>query len=185
MSQTAEAIAMIGSRETPKEGLAKLTEIAKYLSTEKGYWIRSGGAPGADRAAEKGAERAIICLSNGFYKIPPGREKIYPYTEQQKLTAGDIASEYLHVESYSPGWARMRQSTRDLYTRNVFILLGLTQVSPSEMVIYWNHPGKITGGTAHSIRVAKAFKIPTYNIAIAEELDQLRAKFSNKGKENA
>jgi hypothetical protein len=42
-----------GSRESPNNVLAIMTDIAKFLS-ETGYTLRSGGAPGADFCFELG-----------------------------------------------------------------------------------------------------------------------------------
>ncbi len=43
----------VGSRETPDNVLVQMTKIATFLEN-KGFTLRSGGAPAADDAFEKG-----------------------------------------------------------------------------------------------------------------------------------
>lgn len=62
------AYAGVGSRETPHEILALMTDVAKILG-QHGWTLRSGGARGADTAFEDGAKgfkREIYLPWRGF-----------------------------------------------------------------------------------------------------------------------
>ncbi len=161
----------IGSREIPKEVCAQMTSIAQQLSPT-GWQLRSGHAIGADQAFERGATHKEIHLPwDGYEQAPRTPSYIVPRPTKEIAT---IAAEH------HPKWDTLTSSGKPVLTdtvkllmcRNVTIVLGLDLITPAKMVICWTPRGKLVGGTSHGIKVAQAFSIPVFNIALAE--DQVR-----------
>ena len=161
----------IGSRETPPESMAILKKIAQTYS-KLGYTLRSGGADGADEAFEKAhtGSQEIFLPWQGFnnrdsryYKIPP--------------KAFDIAA------SIHPAWDKM--SPRDgreyspaqcLHARNVQQIMGSHLNSPTLFVVFYakEELGKVQGGTATAVNLARSLNIPTFNIQNENRMIELR-----------
>lgn len=142
----------IGSRETPKDVCLRMTQIAQRLSS-LGYCLRSGGAEGADEAFEFGAKHKQIYLPwSGFngkkpndidYVVPPFRFDL--------------------VEKYHPKPSVLSDGGRKLMSRNSYQVLGPNLDDPVDFVLCWTVGGKLKGGTAQALRIAKDYKIPVFN----------------------
>lgn len=148
----------IGSRETPKDVLAFMTQIAKMLYSE-GYTLRSGGADGADSAFEQGAgnNKQIFLPWKNFNK------NASPYFY--------ISDEAIQMASkFHPFYHNLKQGGQKLHARNCYQILGEDLKTPSEFVICWTPNGLETGGTSQAIRIAKAYKIKIYNLGKEEDL---------------
>jgi O-acetyl-ADP-ribose deacetylase (regulator of RNase III) len=141
-----------GARQAPQDILDKMTSIAAYLEA-LGYTLRSGGAIGSDSAFEKGVY--------GFKSI---------------FLKNDATPEALELSSkYHPNWNCLKEYERSLHGRNAQILLGRKLNMPVDFGICWTPGGKEIGGTGQTIRIAKAYGIKIYNIAIESELEELRS----------
>lgn len=161
----------IGSRRTPLEYLGLMTKCAQALC-ERGWILRSGGAPGADRAFEAGAKatRAEI-----YY---PWRSKknTNPYLDNPKDEAFDIAA------LYHPAWPYLRPPVRKLMARNVHQILGRDLDHPVKMVICYTPDGSLdgqgpdSGGTGMALRVAAGMapEALVFNIARKDHRDRIQ-----------
>jgi hypothetical protein len=146
----------IGSRETPDPILKKMINIAKYLQN-KGFILRSGGATGADTFFEKGAGnlKEIFLPWDNFNGRRVDNEKFFLYKQEAK----EIAAKF------HPKWKELSTAARHFHSRNVHQILGRNLDDPVEMVICWTKGGKMVGGTAQALRIAKEYKIKIYNLA--------------------
>jgi hypothetical protein len=147
----------VGSRNTPAEILQLITRIAKQLSALN-YMLRSGGADGADRAFESGA--------NGLCRIF--------YAQHATAEAMELASKF------HPAWERCGTFAKRLHGRNSLQVLGPNLNEPSEFLICWTPDGCIshqkrrinTGGTGTAISIANAYNIPIHNLGNINHLHQ-------------
>lgn len=138
----------IGSRTTPPDIQALMTQIATRLELD-GFTLRSGGAPGADKAFERGV------------RDPENKQILMP---------GDASPEAEEIASrIHPAWDRCNEYARNCHGRNVMQLLGQTLQAPSEFVIAWTPGGEDIGGSRTVLVLARQYKIPTYNLAHAED----------------
>lgn len=157
----------IGSRETPPDLQKLMTAIAIALSNDN--WIlRSGGADGADDAFERGATYKRIYLPwNGFngrsvdnysYVVPPYNAEM--------------------VHDYHPDADFLSPAGIKLMSRNSYQILGDNLDKPSEFVVCWTVNGRVKGGTAQAMRIAKDFNVPIYNLFREQDLDNLCKDFN-------
>lgn len=169
----------IGSRETPQDIMDIMTLLAQKLD-QKGWILRSGGAPGADSAFQKSVSRYdnVFLPWKGFNGQPG-----------TLITDRHIISEAMYIiqrNSVHEEWERMINSPGSmgavkLHTRNVFQILGHDLKTPSKMVVCWtpdgaigfNDSSKITGGTRTAIRLAEIYKVPVFNLKRPEHLDRI------------
>lgn len=152
----------IGSRETPKEMMSFMSEVATKLE-KKGYTLRSGGADGADLAFENGVKvlKEIYIPWKGFNKSVSSL-----HVFNNKDAAFEIASEN------HPGWIRLTEPVRKLMARNVYQILGSNLDKPVKFVICWTKDSceshltrsNKTGGTGLAISVASKLGIPIFNL---------------------
>ena len=151
----------IGSRETPA-AMLQLMENIGFTLAEHGWTLRSGHAPGADQAFERG------CLQSSR-----GAMEIYlPWSgfEGQQAASGYYVvknPEAEHVaEQFHPAWHKCSQGARKLHTRNVFQVSGADLNLASDVVICWTRDGKQEGGTGQALRIAKYLNIPIFDLAV-------------------
>lgn len=151
----------IGSRKTPPQYCRVMTDIARQLSPT-GWLLRSGAAAGADLAFERGAVHKQIHLPwDGYNNTREnGVTHIVP---RPSVEIADVASRY------HPAWERLTDTVKLLMCRNTTIVLGTDLASHAKMVVCWTEGGKLLGGTAHGIKIAHAFDIPVFNIALVED----------------
>jgi len=184
------AYAGIGSRETPEDICALMTQIARALE-ERGFRLRSGGAGGADLAFEHGTskpdQREIYIPWKGFND---STSRYFPAWASEKEVEAEIkrirfsfdprkpvqpigrdmtpveitARAQLIAAAFHPAWDRCSQGAKRLHTRNVHQVLGMNLMEPSRYVLAWTRDGGPTGGTGQAIRIANAHGIPVLNL---------------------
>lgn len=144
----------IGSRRTPPDMLKLMERIAARLADD-GWILRSGHAPGADQAFERGADgRSQLFLPwPGFQSDAP--EIAAEVWDRPRAEAYDIAAKY------HPAWHHCSQGARSLHARNVHQILGYDLDEPVSFVVCWSD-GR--GGTEQALRVARDRDIPISNL---------------------
>jgi hypothetical protein len=168
----------IGSRETPQNVLDLMEWVAQRLYG-MGYTLRSGRAPGADIAFERGLSEA----DTDWNKIQERSEIYLPWAKFGEDIATWIKPkrEYAQKEAYElgkkyhPGWKFLTYGAMRLHARNIHQILGydVTKPEPSEFVICWTEGGKAGGGTGQAIRVANDFIIPIFDLANEDDMNIL------------
>lgn len=163
----------IGARATPPEMLKLMTDVADILGRQ-GYILRSGGAKGADTAFYEGAKRSnspyrIYLPSQSFngFRANPSQGFLDASTSPNWSKAMET------VAKYHPAPERLSSFAKALQARNAYQMLGATMDNPASMVVAWTPRGEVTGGTGQALRMAKDYGIPTYNLAIDKERDQI------------
>ena len=150
----------VGSRKTPANILEIMAKLADKLKAD-GYFLRSGGADGADKAFEAGA--ALVC-------------KIYR-PEHATTAAMDLAARF------HPAWNWCTRTAQQLHGRNAFQVLGSDLNTPSSFVVCWTRDGAIshsersreTGGTGTAISIADHYGIPVFNLQRPDHLKRILA----------
>lgn len=160
----------IGSRETPVHILTLMTNLSRQLA-ERNWFLRTGGARGADSAFAEGTMRRQIHLPwNGYNGLftNDGLGHIVPTNNRE---AWRIA------EEHHPAWHRLSESVRRFMVRNVTIILGedLLPLERAKMVICWTPGAQGGGGTGHALRVATTFGIPRFDLAYEPDWKALDA----------
>ena len=149
------AYAGVGSRETPTLALEAMTKLAADLA-RAGWTLRSGAAPGADRAFEKG------CDSVG------GQKQVFlPWSRFEGSDSEFFApppEAYLLAAKAHLKWDKLSGGARALHARNAQQVLGPALDSPSAFVVCWTSNGYTVGGTATAIRLAESRNIPVWNM---------------------
>jgi hypothetical protein len=142
----------IGSRQTPKDILTLMTDIANQME-QKGYVLRSGGAAGADLAFEAGVK-------------DPNLKEIFLPNDPICKEAFSIA------ESIHPNWGVCNFGAKRCHARNVYQVLGRSLDQPSYVVICWTPGGRAAGGTRTAIMLARKHHIPIFNLAVKEQREK-------------
>lgn len=147
----------IGSRFAPGSIINLIGEIAAFLA-DHGLTLRSGGAPGADAAFERGCDQRngkkdIFLPWQGFNKNP---SPLHDPPEK----ALEIAA-LVH-----PSWRAVKPRYRAFHARNVQQVYGLNLDAPSNFVLFWaeEENGRVRGGTATAVHLAREMEIPTFNL---------------------
>lgn len=151
------AYAGVGSRETPEEILQVMTAAAQRLALA-GMTLRSGHAPGADQAFEAGApdDMAEIFLPwAGFENARRG------------VTLGaDMTGPCFDLaRRFHPAFDRLGAGARKLMARNGQQVLGAHLDDPAAFVLCWTPRARAGGGTGQAIRIARAYGVPTFDLA--------------------
>ncbi len=146
----------IGSRETPGPVQSYMTTTAGRLS-KIGYILRSGGAKGADKAFEEGANGVAVILRPEHATVE---------------AIGEAARAH-------PAWGARRSYTQKLHGRNVMIVLGEDKLDDKDkwvkFVICWTPPDIPRGGTKLGMRVALDRGITVFNLAVPGEKEKLES----------
>lgn len=150
----------IGSRETPKA----ILDVMVLLGTElarMGWVLRSGGASGADRAFEIGADRLsgakeIYLPWKGFNGNPS--PLFSPSAE-----AFDMAAKF------HPNWPACSAAAMSFHARNCHQVLGLGLNQPVDMVLCYTKGGRMQGGTGQALRLANALNIRIFDLGLFED----------------
>lgn len=145
---TALKYAGIGSRQTPVKVLAQMRAIGQLLAMG-GLTLRSGKALGADSAFEVGARiwRAPMEL---FDRYDTARHPEWAH----------------HASVFHPAWHKLKPEARQLHARNSAIMLGAQLDDPVKFVCCWTRDGEAVGGTGQALRIAAAYRIPVFNLAL-------------------
>jgi hypothetical protein len=157
----------IGSRETPKEVMDQMTELAKELES-RGYTLRSGGAQGADTAFERGAT---------------SKKEIFPGGQKAGEREMKIARE-IHPNPQALDNSKNPAFVWNLMARNTNQVFGKNLDTPVDFVIAYTQDGLIdytkrsikSGGTGQAIDMASRKGIPVINLANPnwrQELDRV------------
>lgn len=144
----------IGSRSTPEPILTQIKDIAAVLE-QLGYTLRSGGATGADAAFEAG--------------VSDPKNKVILRPRHSTSAAEELAAK-IH-----PMWSACNEHARKLHGRNVQLVLGELLDIPSEFLIAYTKDGVAQGGTRTGLVLAHQRDIPTFNLAIREDIIRLGA----------
>lgn len=165
----------VGSRQTPRQICDKIFTIAVSLG-EKGYMLRSGGADGADKAFENGAdfgefEKEIYLPWATFNS----RKKNDARLNSPQDEAFEIAA------AHHPGWRYLSRGARLLHARNVHQVLGpdVTNPQPSLFIICWTKDGKGAGGTGQALRLASSYEVGIYDLGWAGDYEKLEEEVLN------
>lgn len=159
-----------------------MTSIAEQLQ-KTGWLLRSGHGRGADQAFEAGTkpENKEIWVPyfgyNECVKVPHFHE--VNMTEEVVSIAAD----------HHPVWDKLQIEAKLLCARNIPVLLGSDLKTFSDLIIYWklkSEHGLIDkkGGTNHTLRVARTYGIPSFNIAIEEDRHALNELIDKLEREN-
>jgi len=136
----------IGSRETPKEVLDQMREVAMELSY-KGYILNTGDAKGPDKA---------------FSSVSPSNKTNIFTTKDSTDTTRAIAKE-IH-----PNPSALSEYSLDLMARNTNQVFGENLDTPVDFVLYYakpsNNPIRPQGGTGQAVEMANRKGIPTINM---------------------
>lgn len=136
----------IGSRNTPLEVIYAFEYLGEELA-KRGYILRSGGANGADKAFEKGCDKASgkkeIYLP--WRKFNGNESPLFQISEE----AFSIAAEY------HPAYNNLSVSSTRLMARNSYQILGNDLNTLSSFVICYTQGGTGAGGTGQALRIAK------------------------------
>ena len=170
---------IIGSRKASEAALGRLQQVADMLIT-LGYGLRSGGADGADSIVTNTECFKEIILPwskfNGLVHNP--KVGVYDAT---RLPNYDIATKT--VQSIHPAPERLSQGALKLHTRNVYQITGRKGVNRdnlSRVVVYAapEKDGKVSGGTATAVNLARKLGVPTYNVCLGNEYKEIVDKLT-------
>ena len=114
--------------------------------------LSTGGASGSDQAFMSGAgsDVQLWLPEQGFEG----------YTTSNKI----LLEAYEMAERIHPYWDDLDEFGRNAHARNCHILLGADLETPVKFVIAYTENGAWKGGTATGLRIAKIWRIPTFNI---------------------
>lgn len=152
-----KAYAGIGSRETPQDTLQYMTNFAE-LCAQEGWTLRSGGANGADKAFEAG-----VPVSQPYKKeifLPWGA---FEGSGSLLFPPSPLAHEMLKSLLEEEHYENLSEGARKLHARNIHQVLGQKLNDPVKFLICWTPDGKIVGGTATALKVAKMYRVPIFN----------------------
>jgi hypothetical protein len=136
-------------QEIPAEKLRDAIIIATRLES-LGFTLRSGGAEGFDHAFESGVQ-------DSKNMVIYGRDTCFHVIESIWNKAVEIA---MRTHPYPENAKKYIQ----WIGRNPFQVLGDALDDPSMFLICWTRNGKDDGGTGTTMRVAKEFNVPIYNL---------------------
>lgn len=157
----------IGSRKSPTEILNQMYDIAGDLAC-RGYILRSGGAAGADEFFYKGAGALA-----GSWEIFLPKERFRGFLSKV-FGNGSFITHEISLQAYvmatallgESHWNNLDSFGKACHARNCHQVLGANLDSPVDFVLCWTPEGKITGGTATAIKLARRHNIPVINMAV-------------------
>ncbi len=163
----------IGSRKTPEEICILEQRIACFFKTK--LKMRSGGAEGSDSAFEEGIDNGNmeIYLPWKTFGNRDLTKKHFHVLREMKFKI--IQKAMMLVKLIAPYWGKLSHAVMQLYTRNMFQILGMDLCTPSAFVIYYAPPDKetIKGGTRIAVELAWQLGIPTCNLFYEENRNKI------------
>lgn len=157
----------IGARKTPGDILHAMVQVGEFMYNA-GHTLRSGGAQGADRAFEIGADRSFGLKRNAQERDPLTLKEIYlpaPGWNGNDSPLYNVGQDAERVASlFHPAWDRLSPFVRKLMGRNAYQMLGLDLDTPTNFVICWTLNGAVIGGTGLALRMATYYGIPVVNM---------------------
>lgn len=139
----------IGNRKIPDEAFSFLEKVGIFLS-QKGYFLRSGNAAGADTAFQVGSR---------------GNNQFFVWKDATPA-AIELASRF------HPAWHMCSDHAKALHGRNSMIILGKDLNEPVDFIACYAVDEE-NGGTALGIRLARAHGIPVFNLYKPEDYTKL------------
>jgi hypothetical protein len=141
-----------------------MTQLTSYLY-KRDYILRSGAAPGADSAFEAGvpenAKKEIYLPWESFQ----GHDSKLYFVCEKAMSLG---------ERFHPAWGCLSRHGKRLMSRNGYQVLGATLDDPVDFILCWTEGGKMKGGTAQALRIAKYYKIPVFNLGKTKDLEHVK-----------
>ena len=156
----------VGSRDTPYSVCSIMTSIASTLEP-MGYVLRSGGAPKADVAFSRGCRVKEIYLPWHHFNQQDGI--VVPTLDPEVIMLAAQRAAAVH-----PAWHNCSPRDILLLQRDSLEVTGQKD-ELSEFLVCWTIDGKAGGGTGQTIRIAQAFEIPVFDLAIDGKLEELEA----------
>jgi hypothetical protein len=147
----------IGSRETPKETLNQMTEVAKELES-KGYTLNTGIS---FRGIEEGADKAFSQGATKKNLFAPERAG-----EKEKVIAKEV----------HPNPGALTQGGLQLMARNTNQVFGANLNTPVDFVLFYAQETsgiRPKGGTGQAVEMARRKGIPAINMADSNWREQL------------
>ena len=165
---------MIGARSAASESdVMSLFYKLTLLLLDHGVSIRSGSADGIDWACETAANHSDNIRY--FTSYIPWR-KFGPPSHVLRINASILPNRDKAVEillsSTKMYWSGIKDSVKQLFTRNVYQVKGTGLSSDSDLCIYWSPidaNGHISKGTSIAIRLCDKIGIPSFNLYRLEE----------------
>lgn len=168
----------VGSRKTPPYVLILMEQLANKLR-EDGMILRTGHAPGADQAFERGAGGAAqIFLPWATFeqdadfsasRDPDTSNVVKPQIFNEPTNEARNIAMLVH-----PMWPGLTPGSQKLHSRNAHQILGpqpQALPTPVEFVICWTPEAQLVGGTATAITIAQNRDIPVWNLADEDTYD--------------
>lgn len=160
----------IGSRSTPTHIIKLMESIGEQMALQ-GNILRSGGASGADSAFEQGCNKA-----NGWKQIYLPWQGFNGNTSELVLTSVD-PEELNMINKFHPNPSKLSQGALKLMARNIYQVLGHDGFT-TDVIICWTPNGEYIGGTSFAMRIADAYGIKIYNLALQKDVEQLKKDFN-------
>jgi len=159
-------ISIFGSREGfADDDSLKIGQIAEFFA-KKGWILRTGGAKGIDSVALE-----------SYKKFANSRIELYlPWQGYENHYGGILHSEenWKTASEIVGHWDNLKLNHRIFHARNVGILLGSDNQTPSNLAVCWTPNGETVGGSSTGILLAKKEGIPIFNLGLKTGLTKLR-----------
>ncbi len=156
----------IGARATPKDICEIMTQCAAKLE-KQGFWLRSGGAEGADIAFQRGVkEKAEIHLPWKNFNLSYQQE--HPNHIYKVIRENDIAAR--ESLKFHPDCGKLKRAVELLMMRNFYQIQGEPN---SSFIICWTASGEAERGTGQALRIAAHYEIPIFNLAREKDLKRI------------
>jgi hypothetical protein len=157
--------------------MLELFERLAFRLGSEGWTLRSGCAPGADSAFERGAWRAVRDAH------APKPELYLPWRSFESRTdvggglwqPQEVAFEI--AAPFHPVWEKLSRGARALHARNCHQILGrdVTRPVPARFVCCWTKGGTGKGGTGQALRLASHYGIEVVDAGSEAGLERLLA----------
>jgi len=163
----------VGATDITEDEQRLCSKIAYVLCSFGGYALRSGKAPGADQAFQRGMERAESVP--GY--VPADHEIYLPW--EQFESHAKVSNKYdiweleelketMRIASEThPAYQNLKPGQLAFHHRNIHQTLGRRLDQPSDFVLYCAKDGKDglpEGGTRTAVKVAVDRGIPVFNM---------------------
>jgi hypothetical protein len=135
------------------------------------FTLRSGGAQGADSAFEAGTSIADIYTVDYF-------DTYIHHTRDSMLVLRDKAFFSIDLFHPNPHAVHSKPYVRRLMARNFLQIRGHGDTPIlSEFVLCWTPQASGSGGTGQALRMAKAWKIPVYDLGSPVVLSEIQQNY--------
>lgn len=172
----------VGSRRITKEERYVITDISECLASTCKWALRSGGAVGSDEAFQTGAVKSPDRLVRTQVWLPWASfrkdfQESTPWDSYEVLSEDEFGrARNFYLQTGIISWFdNMSSAAQRLHARNFYQVVGKDHEEVSKMCIYCADEDnkEVKGGTRSAVMVARAFKIPTYNIRIPSQKKKL------------